>query len=197
MNRFESKYFNTALLFDEALLILLQKKDFEFITIKEICEKAGVNRSTFYLHYENTKDLLQECVEMMGKKFKETFGGSLNDKIKIKSNDLKDLIFINSDFLIPYLNFTKENKLLFKTYYKHPELFKVNNIYSNMFENVFNPILEKFGFNKNDNEYIMAYYINGISSIVIKWVENNCVDSVEKILDLIMKCVRPQIEGNL
>lgn len=197
MNRFESKYFNTALLFDEALLILLQKKDFEFITIKEICEKAGVNRSTFYLHYENTTDLLQECVEMMGKKFKETFGGSLNDKIKIKSNDLKDLIFINSDFLIPYLNFTKENKLLFKTYYKHPELFKVNNIYSNMFENVFNPILEKFGFDKNDNEYIMAYYINGISSIVIKWVENNCVDSIEKILDLIMKCVRPQIEGNL
>ena len=31
-----------------------------YITVKEICEKAGVNRSTFYLHYENTTDLLQE-----------------------------------------------------------------------------------------------------------------------------------------
>ena len=57
MNKSESKYFNTALLMDEALLFLLEKKDFEFISIKEICDKAGVSRSTFYLHYENMNDL--------------------------------------------------------------------------------------------------------------------------------------------
>ena len=43
---------------DEAFLTLLAKKDFEYITIKEICEVAGVNRSTFYLHYETMSDLL-------------------------------------------------------------------------------------------------------------------------------------------
>ena len=58
MNKSESKYFNTALLMDEALLFLLEKKDFEFISVKEVCDKAGVNRSTFYLHYENMDDLL-------------------------------------------------------------------------------------------------------------------------------------------
>ena len=42
---------------DEAFLTLLAKKDFEYITIKEICEVAGVNRSTFYLHYETMSDL--------------------------------------------------------------------------------------------------------------------------------------------
>ncbi len=52
MNKNESKYFNTALLMDEALIHLLTKKDIGYITVKEICEKAGVNRSTFYLHYE-------------------------------------------------------------------------------------------------------------------------------------------------
>ena len=45
MNKSESKYYNTALLMDEALLLLLEKKDYEFITVKEICAKAGVNRS--------------------------------------------------------------------------------------------------------------------------------------------------------
>ena len=34
---------------DEALLDLLQNKGAEFITVKEICKKAGVGRSTFYL----------------------------------------------------------------------------------------------------------------------------------------------------
>ena len=60
MNKSESKYFNTAVRFDKALLSLLEKKPFEYITISEICEKAEVNRSTFYLHYENTSDLLKE-----------------------------------------------------------------------------------------------------------------------------------------
>ena len=41
MNRQESKYFNTASLFDEALIFLLEQKDIEYITVKEICEKAG------------------------------------------------------------------------------------------------------------------------------------------------------------
>ena len=52
LDRAKSKYFNTAARMDEALIELLEKKDFEYITVKEICEKAGVNRSTFYLHYE-------------------------------------------------------------------------------------------------------------------------------------------------
>ena len=63
MNKSESKYFNTAIRMDEALLSLLEKKDFEYITIKEICDVAGVNRSTFYLHYENTYDLLKETTQ--------------------------------------------------------------------------------------------------------------------------------------
>ena len=40
MNKSESKYYNTALLMDESLLLLLEKKEYEFITVKEICEKA-------------------------------------------------------------------------------------------------------------------------------------------------------------
>ena len=49
MNKSESKYFNTALRLDEALIELLEEKDLEYITVKEICQRAGVNRSTFYL----------------------------------------------------------------------------------------------------------------------------------------------------
>ena len=45
---------------DEALLALLEKKDLPYITVKEICQQAGVNRSTFYLHYETIGDLLAE-----------------------------------------------------------------------------------------------------------------------------------------
>ena len=48
---------------DEALILLLDKKEYTFITVKEIWEKAGVNRSTFYLHYETIDDLLSETIK--------------------------------------------------------------------------------------------------------------------------------------
>ena len=40
MNKSESKYFNTAQRMDEVLIDLLAKKSLDFITVKEICEKA-------------------------------------------------------------------------------------------------------------------------------------------------------------
>lgn len=74
MNKSESKYFNTALRMDEALLALLEKNDFEYISINEVCHLAGVNRSTFYLHYENMRDLLEESVGLMHGRFLSYFG---------------------------------------------------------------------------------------------------------------------------
>ena len=73
MNKNESKYFNTAVKMDKALLELLEKKDFEYITIKEICALAEVNRSTFYLHYENTSDLLKETTQYITDSFLSYF----------------------------------------------------------------------------------------------------------------------------
>ena len=73
VNKQEFKYFNTASYMDEALLYFLEQKEFEFITVKEICKKAGVNRSTFYLHYENMDDLLEETISYVNKKFMSKF----------------------------------------------------------------------------------------------------------------------------
>ena len=85
MNKNESKYFNTAILFDEALIYLLEKNDVEYITIKEICTKAGVNRSTFYLHYESISDLIEETMNYINKKFVDYFNENSKDFIeKIK-----------------------------------------------------------------------------------------------------------------
>lgn len=85
MNRNESKYFNTAARMDEALLALLEKKDFEFITVREICEAAGVNRSTFYLHYENTRELLDESVGALQKSFGSASAASTAISARVSS----------------------------------------------------------------------------------------------------------------
>ena len=111
MNKNESKYFNTAIKMNKALIYLLGKKDFEYISIKEICSEAKVNRSTFYLHYETISDLLEETIEHIQEEFQKSFHIGAEDFIEeIDKMPLNELILINDKFLHPYLNFVKEHK---------------------------------------------------------------------------------------
>ena len=102
----------------EVLLHILDK--FAFITIKEICEKAGVNRSTFYLHYETINDLLSETIEYIGKKIHKKFNNKVLDKQTIKNSKLEDLFLITPEYILPYLEFLKENKAIYKIAYSQP-----------------------------------------------------------------------------
>ena len=43
----------------EALLELMVEKPFDKITITDIVKKAGINRGTFYAHYDNTSEVLR------------------------------------------------------------------------------------------------------------------------------------------
>ena len=47
----------------EAFMTLLNKKPFDKITVKEIVEECGINRNTFYYHYEDIYDLLQAVLD--------------------------------------------------------------------------------------------------------------------------------------
>ena len=44
----------------QALLTLMEEKNVDKITVKELCETAGINRGTFYLHYDSPSALLAD-----------------------------------------------------------------------------------------------------------------------------------------
>ncbi len=188
MNKSESKYFNTAKLMDEALLILLEKKDIEFITVKEVCEKAGVNRSTFYLHYDSIDDLFIESIEMLNNEFRNSF--EIKDvRNVIKNGNKEDIVFINEEFIKPYLEFVKKNKRVLNMIHKRPILFKNENIYSKMSEELFFPILSKFGIPKEEQIFRLEYFTRGVAGIINKWLELGCEMPIEKIMQIIIDCV--------
>jgi len=47
----------------DALVALMQEKPFEEITVQHVLERAGVGRSTFYVHYRDKNDLFLSDVE--------------------------------------------------------------------------------------------------------------------------------------
>ncbi len=193
MNKNESKYFGTALLMDEALMSLLEVKDFEYITVKEICTKAGVNRSTFYLHYDSVSDLLEETMEGTLSKFIGMFPASPESLIPaITDAPLDELIFIKREYLRPYLTFIKGHKSVFKAAFRNPICMKVEERLENISKYVLFPILRRFRISEEDQPYWVSFYIHGCMAIVREWMKNDCRDPVEKIERIIIDCIRPE-----
>lgn len=185
MNKNESKYFNTAKKMNDALITLLETKEYEYITIKEICHIANVNRSTFYLHYSNMNDLLEETIKSLNLSFNSHFKSKENERTIISKYNLEDLLLINDDNLIPYLNFIKENKNIYKVLKNHPQLFNANKTYDQMFRKLFVPIMKRFGLDEKWHKYLMDFYISGLTSIVLDWVYDDCKIPVQEVSDFI------------
>lgn len=192
MTNSESKYFNTAVLMDTALIHLLSEKDIEYISVKEICARAGVNRSTFYLHYETISDLLEETGEYINRQFLSSFDGSAAEFIhRINSASLSELVLINDDFLNPYLEFIREHKRVFQAVFRNPKCMKSELHLQNMRQHILKPIMNRFQIPEDEQHYRLSFYLNGIMAVIRDWIESNCADSTDRIKTIIINCVLP------
>lgn len=183
MNKNESKYYQTSVKMNDALISMLEEKDFQFITIKDICNKAHVNRSTFYLHYQNLNDLLEEVIYNTNLKFNELYKDkNLPD---IKNSSKSELIFIKDEFLVPYLSFIKENKKIYRAAKNNPNLFKADIYSKKVYKDIICAIFDRFETNDKIKNYIFNFYISGLSTMILNWCNNNCDLPIEEMKELI------------
>lgn len=190
MDRSKSKYFATAAKMDEAFLSLLEKKDFSYITVKEICEKAGVNRSTFYLHYETVNDLLSESARYIIDRFIERMPQNTGEFMqRIQTRPLDELHLITPEYLRPYLNYIKEHRRIFRTAVEHFSVLGMEDAYYSLTEHVFMPILDRFCVPSSHQQYIMLFYLNGLMGIINQWLKDDCKDSIEHIISVMQICI--------
>ena len=190
MTRSESKYFATAARMDEALFQLLEEKDFAYITVKEICERAGVNRSTFYLHYETVNDLLVESARYIIDKLIENMPQDSAEFIeKIQTRPLEELHLITPEYLSPYLNFIKDHRRIFRTALEQSSVLGLEDAYLALNRHVFAPILNRFQVPSSGQKYIMPFYIHGLMAIINEWLKEDCKDSVEQLISVMQLCI--------
>ncbi len=70
----------TKRLLKESFVDLLMQKDIRKISIRELCEKAGVNHCTFYNHYGSQYDLLAEMEQDLQKSIETTLANTQEDE---------------------------------------------------------------------------------------------------------------------
>ncbi len=190
MNKQETKYTNTAVLMDETLIKLLNTKTIDYITVKEICQVAEVNRTTFYLHYESINDLLEEVAEYINQKFLAYFEKNNDFISNINTLPLEELDLINDKYLRPYLTFIKDNKKVFQASFNNPINMKSIDKYSSLEKHIITPILDRFDIPVSTRKYLVGFYLNGIIAIIKIWLEDDCKESIIDIEKIIINCVK-------
>ncbi len=189
MDKAQSKFHNTAAKMNNALFWLLEEKSFYDITIKEVCERAGVNRSTFYAHYQNTYELLEETQNNLINEFFNSFNMHDMDIEKLSAGDA---VFIDTPYLVPFLEYVKKNKSVFKVYLNNLNYFKPSEVYNFMLEKVFIAVFKKYNVtDKKVITYMMKYFLTGVNAIVEEWLAGDCKDDINFVCKMIITCVMP------
>lgn len=169
MNKVANEQFKSnERLFMNAFLELLEKKDISKITVRELCEKTNLNRTTFYNHYLDVYDLLDKIGEQHNQNIYALFskGHSKNGKENLR--------------LI--LNYMKDNQIFYRA--------SLNSFESNRLKEGFillikKRILEHTKSSSINAEYQGIFLANGMLSSITYWLNNDCNISVDKMCNML------------
>lgn len=143
----------TRMVLKEALLEILQDKPIECISVKEICDRADINRSTFYVHYGSPMELLDSIKDDM------------YDEIKRVKTDYTDMLsFLTGVFDIMYEH-RQLLKLLTKGTAHIDVMFRIIDLWKDDFRAVM--IREGVPDEKWDTAYLFVSC--GASAVICVW----------------------------
>ena len=156
----------------DALINLLKEKTFEEIKVSDICQKALVNRSTFYAHFNDKYELFMSLINSL----KE----SLQTELKsIEETNLKDYYL---KMIEVFLNHIEGKEQIYKS-------ILINNRSSIIMDMIYDTITEDINqkVTKNDkdvpNEIFTAYYLGAIVNTGIEWFKNDKKYSKDRMIE--------------
>lgn len=162
----------TRRLLREGLLELLKEKPVEYITVKELCELAELNRSTFYAYYNDVPALYQEMGSELARALLEHIrainqGGGVDTE--------------------PMLTYIRDNRELFRLLVYRDEYLNANQpVQRQIIEGYFDIAPDLIlPCAPEEREYFLQYLYMGGTGIIHRWVQNDCDLPPEQVAGLI------------
>lgn len=146
------------------LINLLKDYTFEEIKVSDICNKALINRSTFYAHYSDKYELLSSCIQDIKEDLAE----------KLRSNkNISNTKEYYMEMLNLFLNHIDENRELFSSIIINNK----NSVIMDIFHATINADLTK-RLKEEDKkrelnvpeEIITNFYVGAVVNVSIKWL---------------------------
>jgi len=177
--KYERKTLQTKNEIKQALISLLEEKNFNTVTVRDITARAKINRGTFYLHYLDKYDLLEKCEQEIFEDFHEI------GQMMLPSN-MKE--FLKADqphpFLINIFTYFQNNALFLKVLLgpngdpSFEEKLRAH-IIKKMFANVSNFVkVEELNF---PFEVLTEFISSAVVGVVRYWLNTNMQQTPEEI----------------
>ena len=176
----------TKLRLKKSIVELLRDYPIEKITVKQLCETADINRSTFYAHYSDPFDLLQQLEQEVIDQLMEHISQSIFVE---ESENIRNVL----DIMLKYI---QQNADLFKV------LLSENGdmaFQKDMMRITQQKSIIELKNNKNIDpdisSYVQSFEIAGGLSIVQKWLENGMVESTQRMSKLMTTLLYQGLSG--
>lgn len=158
----------TKILIKEALSKLLQEKGFDKISIKELCELAGINRGTFYSHYKDLNELQNKIYDEFLDSFQNAFLPNLNNANKAT--------LTSEEMILSILSFLEQNKDLCIIMLHSQKRDEFINQLAEIGKNIVTAIYPKVLKIENmiDIELFYHFVSGGSIEILIQWIGQGC-----------------------
>ncbi len=188
VNNTDLRIVRTKELIRDALIDLIDEKSFDAITVRDITNKAGINRGTFYAHYQDKFDLVA------------TYEDEIIEKIaKIAKQSI--LAYISSDNTDDFTMFPQA-VTLFECFYENGEFLRA--ILSHKGDLSFQTRLKDFVWDKlfsKDSEdaiyredkllvpgeYLAAYISSAHLGVIQQWLNTGKKESPEEMARILFK----------
>lgn len=168
----------------EALVSLIEEKGVNALTVKDVTARANINRGTFYLHYKDKFDLLDQTLDEVIRDI---------ESILLEITNLSDEDFIDDkmpfDTTIRLFEYFKDNAYLMQailaTKGSHALLARLKKI---MWRNMFEKNLATFIKKENllvPAEYLLSYIAAAHFGILLEWLDRGCRETPEEMAKIL------------
>ncbi len=159
----------TKRLLYESLLELLGDRTVEEISVKELCEHAGINRSTFYAHYGSIRDVITE----IGREITE----KVRDICRREGSDPKTAL----EHICEYLYRMKSTEMILFANHTDTELSYAFESLSAEFYHTGN-----YSIKPQDEKLTLAFINHGMFNLIKTWLTEDIEKTPKEISDLLL-----------
>ncbi len=166
---------------------LVEQKSLSRITISELCRDCGLNRKTFYYHFDDIQSLLKWMLEQEAENVIKK-QDLLTDYQALLSLVI-DYVDDNNDILNRMYDTTKQNSI---TNFFFPELRKaVKDMIEDLEKKTGCAVDEEF------REFLGSFYTTSLSSLLIDRLQETCAYTKEELMDYIIFTLRSSLPAIL
>lgn len=165
-----------------AFLEILSQKEYNKITVSEICKISGYNRGTFYQNFTDKDDLLNNLIDM---KLKEMVDLLKNQNILL----IKHMQSKSTDYthFFNLLNYVKQNYFFFKAVLDDKQIIGFRYKFFLHFKSYLEEILISTIKNPNQDYEIEEYYFHYATSscmgLIMYWINNGIKESPDYLIE--------------